>query len=647
MKEKNIAVSLAMSGLRLGHGTSTYVNQYSYQPEKEEEQKLGNIMMTIEIEKNPVGSKSIADTIWSTFKEMYYANPDRSAYDNFESTLKEINETLRDLAEKKKSKWIGHINCVLAVYQGEAIHLSQSGAAEGYLLRSGKLNTVIEESTASSEPGETFLSIASGNIQNKDLVILSSSRLLRTISGSELQKNFAIGQLEKNVDRLRETVTLDKDEKIALGFLYLAPVQEEILQEVSFKGFLNKMGKTAKKQLGVLKEQGKKEKVEQIKKTLDDFRKDFGSTVQKGYKKTKSMDRKNLKFTISVLTVVLVVIIAILVSKGLEGRRFNAFQNNLNLLRDQIARAERVSLIDKIAARDLLYQSREDVNALLKTGFQRNVVMTLAEGIAKSIDSVDNIKRISQPEQVVDLAKAREGVDAMGLIRLTPNSLNAYDYNAWYTVVLDQPSIKTITQDGRIVAASKFTDEGKVVFRTNDNQLLELKDDQVEAVPTNDERWHDATAIEDFNNYLYFLDPLQNQIWKYRRGYNRYGESVSYNEDADLKDSRDLTIDGFVWILNKDGSIIKMARAKKEAFEVKGLPESFNNPTKIVTQVDSNSLYILDPPAKRIVAISKKDGHYVGQYTVEVQETIKDILPSDDERQMYILTNSKIYRIDL
>ena len=87
----------------------------------------------------------------------------------------------------------------------------------------------------------------------------------------------------------------------------------------------------------------------------------------------------------------------------------------------------------------------------------------------------------------------------------------------------------------------------------------------------------------------------------------------------------------------------------KTEFAVIGLDKSFSNPIKVVTDIDFSNIYVADRGNNRVVVLDK-DGALVRQYKNDddsLWKDIKGISVSSDEKIIFILDSSKVYKLQI
>lgn len=127
------------------------------------------------------------------------------------------------------------------------------------------------------------------------------------------------------------------------------------------------------------------------------------------------------------------------------------------------------------------------------------------------------------------------------------------------------------------------------------------------------DQWKLPVAMDNFNNNLYILDPAANRIHKYQPTANGYEvDPINYfdpSEDIDVSTAIDMAIDGDVFVLLSDSTIERYRAGKKLRFRIRGLDRPISNATRIYTDLEAESLYVVDDGNDRIVEIDKRDGN--------------------------------------
>ncbi|HEY8742986.1 MAG TPA: hypothetical protein VIU62_07805 [Chloroflexota bacterium] len=173
-------------------------------------------------------------------------------------------------------------------------------------------------------------------------------------------------------------------------------------------------------------------------------------------------------------------------------------------------------------------------------------------------------------------------------------------------------------------------------FDAGNNQIRRV------AVPGSD-AWGEVHAITTYRNDLYVLDTKLSRIWRYTPLGSGYSAPTDYFPAAgvaipaatatpqrgvptatpappptvtpppDLLHSVDLSVDGSLYLLQSDGSILKYTNGVQQPFPETGLVGTMPSPSHILASVADSSVYVVDPSGKRIVRFTSS-GVFERQY---------------------------------
>lgn len=161
----------------------------------------------------------------------------------------------------------------------------------------------------------------------------------------------------------------------------------------------------------------------------------------------------------------------------------------------------------------------------------------------------------------------------------------------------------------------------------------------------NDATWDKALSVVPFQANFYLLDS-KNGVLKFVPAGSTYNKNDYFTDQPDLSKATSMAIDGAIWILASDGSITKYLKGEKQSFSVKGLTKPFSSPTKLVTDADTESLYVLDSGNSRIVSLGK-DGAFQKEYSASILKGAKDFEVLEKDKKLHILSGDKVWEIEL
>lgn len=228
----------------------------------------------------------------------------------------------------------------------------------------------------------------------------------------------------------------------------------------------------------------------------------------------------------------------------------------------------------------------------------------------------------------------------------------------------------TISQyDTRAKSTQKFgqvdRNLGKVVdasYNDSDNSLLILTDKPTvakldisaksisEVTLITGATWEKSVAITTYSTNIYLLDTDAGQIWKHTAsapGYSKGSANVP-KQPVSLKTSTDLAVDGNIYILKPDGAVVKVAKTLEDtSFTISGIPTpdaKIASPLKIFTDQSSNSLYIIDKGANRVLQFTKA-GAYQKQYVLDGM-TLTNFAVNEKLKKLWLISDSKVFELD-
>lgn len=159
---------------------------------------------------------------------------------------------------------------------------------------------------------------------------------------------------------------------------------------------------------------------------------------------------------------------------------------------------------------------------------------------------------------------------------------------------------------------------------------------------------------------LYILDGKTGLLWKYSNTGSGLAKGVSIIDinKYDIKKSLSLAIDGSIYILKQDGSLLKFTSGQQDSnFSLKDQPEATKTmlqPLQVVTDENMQSIFILDAgltseehSTARVIEFNK-NGSFIRQYGFPDNFTKVswfDLNPK--EKKLWVLNNGEISEFDL
>lgn len=486
------------------------------------------------------------------------------------------------------------------------LYLKTAGEGKVFIRRKNKLGILIEGDAT-----------ASGPIENEDFFIFLTDNFLNLIAGSQgLDQTFDHRSPTEIIDEI--TPSLKAKQDIGAVALFVNIKKDE--DNTSFY-------EQEKNQISspVLKD-----KYFEIKQYLQTI----------GQKKTLTLITVGLLFVIFIWSVVL----------GYQRRVSSTAMNKIKLANElvsqKLASAEEVAFLNMGRALVLISESKDVVSGLKKeVGTKNNEIANLEKMIETTENKIlkkDSLKFIEFYDLTVD------DKDASGS-KIYLDEENSYILDnkrgAAYQFSLEKKSFKkTIAQEiksAELIAG--FGDE--IFFYVRNSGVYRIDSEKkISKIIENDSEWGEIKDVYLFNGNIYLLDKGQNEVWKYPRGADTYGNKNAYFESGqaiNFSSINSLAIDGSVYI-GGSSVIVKYTSGLRDAFST-DLPDKQPNFDKIYTSRNIEKIYLWDKK-KGTVYVLGKTGEYIEQIYSEILSKGNDFIVYKDE--VYILAGSKIYKVE-
>ena len=152
-------------------------------------------------------------------------------------------------------------------------------------------------------------------------------------------------------------------------------------------------------------------------------------------------------------------------------------------------------------------------------------------------------------------------------------------------------------------------------------------------------------AISYTANRIYILDAQAQQIWRHQTGSGGFGAGTKYLQAnaADLSNAVSLAIDSNVYVLKKDGSLVRFSNGGQDGFNLSVIDPVLKNGNQVWTDADASKIVIADAEGKRVVAFTK-EGLLYAQFTSPVFKGPTDVTV-DLANETYVVDGNAIYEL--
>lgn len=279
-----------------------------------------------------------------------------------------------------------------------------------------------------------------------------------------------------------------------------------------------------------------------------------------------------------------------------------------------------------------------------------------ADTIAQQINAMNKVTEIESPTVIGNFSSINPALNVRLLVKL---GASAFTFDASNTSVY---RLNTEDKSASVVlsaseSAAKVTSvhkasPGTALVSINNKRLGLMNpvagsiEDVVLEFPNADRSIADAEA---FGTRLYALDAQAGQILRFEQTNGEYGPASQWLTDnsVSLVGAKAIAIDGSIYVLQSTGVIVKLFGGKVDgAFSPVTLSPGFEGATDIVTDENTNSIYILDPANKRIVVLDKS-GKLEKQITSAAFDKLSGLVVEEADKKLYVLNGTIVYQVDL
>ena len=192
-----------------------------------------------------------------------------------------------------------------------------------------------------------------------------------------------------------------------------------------------------------------------------------------------------------------------------------------------------------------------------------------------------------------------------------------------------------------------LTEKTKVLmFDIDASEVTEQKVTEIEG------KWESAKSLALFTTNIYLLDSEGGSIWKHSKNDDGYSKGTSYltKQPISLKAAVDISIDGDVYVLKADGTVVKIKKSVEDTeYKIGEIPtpdSTIKTAEKINTSVDSNSIFIFDKGANRVLEFTKT-GAYKRQFVADSEITLSGFSVNSKLKKIWLVSGEKVFELDL
>ncbi len=152
----------------------------------------------------------------------------------------------------------------------------------------------------------------------------------------------------------------------------------------------------------------------------------------------------------------------------------------------------------------------------------------------------------------------------------------------------------------------------------------------------------DCAAADTYSGRLYLLAPEEGQIYRYNQSASGFSSPYAWMRDkADLTQAVDMSIDGNIYVLAKNGKVMKFLRGQSVQFGLGIIDPPLDNAAEIFVSPELDFIYIMEPAGQRI-AVFDKSGQFIKQYKSDKFTDLKDFVVDEQSKVIYCLNGAAV-----
>lgn len=168
-----------------------------------------------------------------------------------------------------------------------------------------------------------------------------------------------------------------------------------------------------------------------------------------------------------------------------------------------------------------------------------------------------------------------------------------------------------------------------------------------------------AKAVASYRGRLYILDPVDNQLWRYEPQGDLYPNPPDRyfvtSPQKPLQTALDVAVDGNVYLLYDDGTILKFRDREEQPFEVRGLPDEIGQAVALAVDPESTSgfVYVVDRgdesgSAESRILVLGPDGLFKGQLRAPgAFDALEGLAVDESGERLYAFSGEHLYTAQL
>lgn len=357
-----------------------------------------------------------------------------------------------------------------------------------------------------------------------------------------------------------------------------------------------------------------------------------------------------LPLTKKILLLTLLTLIFLFAESLLYLSQTQEIRQNKKLLTDQVSQIE--NNLTEIKA-NLIYGDEDKARALFNTTKAGADQLAQNKLIEKEIrkklfDEINTLEKILRHEIVLQtspLFEFKEQKRPRNIFKLN-NNLYLLSENSLLKYNAKEKKLEVIYQNlSSVFQKAASGPEQQSIFLAAKDKIIEFSIKNKTAA----EKQFDLTGLRDlgqYNHRLYLLAGEPLNFTRLTKTTDGFVSAPWLKEKVDLSQAQSLALDGFVYLMNGDGRVMKLLSGRKREFTLEPIEPLLSSPNKILTEEEGDYLYLLEKTKKRLAVFDKK-GKFYAQYLAPDNGEIIDFTINEEKKKIYLLTEQGIFEAEM
>ncbi len=262
----------------------------------------------------------------------------------------------------------------------------------------------------------------------------------------------------------------------------------------------------------------------------------------------------------------------------------------------------------------------------------------------------ERLKKVVKTEQVTELVTLSPTAPEGSLLApiLTPETAYAVDNaaGAWLKISLNTKELKRIPLPKEVgLVVSVTAGKNLIILASANGKLFAFNksDDSFQAMTWTHVKSSSTADIVLYASKLYSLDPTRSQVWRYQKSGSGFDRQTAYIKAPSvvLHNAVALAVDSSVYILKRDGIILRFLSGVVENFALSQTNPPLRSASGLWTELDSKYMILVDPSEKRILMF-EKNGDLKTQIISSRLIAPRDVVADEKNKRILVIDSNRL-----